>query len=181
MRLWFKCAHKKLSAPVIRPRNGDSINRLEDCYVTCLNCGQRLPFSTSAGCVVEERRQPSDAGLTPVESHAAVGRTIPAQADAPAAADKQEDLWGHTGAKLARASRGVAAERPSDTAGMQAPSPSGSAISLAGLHKLALAYHTQGKYDQAERIYGEALAHLSSAEQQRSPEYSQLLNNVGRL
>jgi tetratricopeptide (TPR) repeat protein len=58
------------------------------------------------------------------------------------------------------------------------PQPSGS---ITPLHKLALAYHAQKRYEEAEHAYQEALATLIGTESPRIAEYAQLLNNLGHL
>jgi tetratricopeptide (TPR) repeat protein len=52
---------------------------------------------------------------------------------------------------------------------------------IASAHKLALCYHAQKNYDQAERMYKEALASLDTPVGRKEAEYGQVLNNLARL
>jgi tetratricopeptide (TPR) repeat protein len=72
---------------------------------------------------------------------------------------------------------------PSDAAQSDATTTDSSPLpgNVTSLHKLALAYHAQKKYEEAERTYQEALAALVAAENPRNREYAQLLNNLGHL
>ena len=57
MRLWFRCAHKKTSLPITRPRRDGEINRLADTYVVCLRCNERFPYSFQESRPIPERRK----------------------------------------------------------------------------------------------------------------------------
>ena len=61
------------------------------------------------------------------------------------------------------------------------PGPSKPAGNITSLHKLAVAYHTQKRYEEAERLYQEALAAMNATVAPNDPEFAQLLNNIGRL
>jgi tetratricopeptide (TPR) repeat protein len=52
---------------------------------------------------------------------------------------------------------------------------------ITSVHKLAVCYHTQRKYDQAERLYLSALASLHGPTGEEDLEFGQLLNNLARL
>jgi hypothetical protein len=62
MRLWFRCSHSKISRPLTEPRKGNEINRLNNTYVECLKCGERIPYSFSEGRAVGERRREPQGG-----------------------------------------------------------------------------------------------------------------------
>lgn len=59
--------------------------------------------------------------------------------------------------------------------------PSKPAANITSLHKLAVAYHTQKRYAEAERLYQEALVAMTATVAPNDPEFAQLLNNIGRL
>ncbi|MBI2819214.1 MAG: tetratricopeptide repeat protein [Acidobacteria bacterium] len=59
--------------------------------------------------------------------------------------------------------------------------PSKPAVNITSLHKLAVAYHTQKRYEEAERLYQEALVAMTATVAPSDPEFAQLLNNIGRL
>ena len=65
--------------------------------------------------------------------------------------------------------------------GVPAPGTSNTLNKITSLHKLAVAYHTQGKYEEAERSYREVLAAIIATSGPQNPELAQLLNNLGRL
>ena len=52
---------------------------------------------------------------------------------------------------------------------------------ITAVHKLAVCYYTQKKYDQAERLYRSALDGLRNSIGEKDPEFGQLLNNLARL
>jgi hypothetical protein len=57
MLSWFRCTHKKTSLPVTRPREEPQLKRLNNTYVICLSCGERLPYSFQESSKVPERRK----------------------------------------------------------------------------------------------------------------------------
>lgn len=102
------------------------------------------------------------------------------------------DFWGMTGAilrKLDAKQRAVyekTARRQDELSQPEkkeaaSPGPSKPAGNITSLHKLAVAYHTQKRYEEAERLYQEALAAMNAAGAPNDPEFAQLLNNLGRL
>ena len=52
---------------------------------------------------------------------------------------------------------------------------------ITSVHKLAVCYHTQKNYEQAERLYLKALSALRNSVGQTAPEFGQVLNNLARL
>ncbi len=101
--------------------------------------------------------------------------------------------WGQTGKILkrldlqerekreeyeARAADSLPMEAGGKTPAESPPAAGGKAASAL---KLAIRYHTQKKYEQAERLYQEALISMGESQGIRTPEFAQLLNNIGRL
>src|SRR5688572_8545422 len=108
-----------------------------------------------------------------------------------------DDFWGMTGAVLRRLDAQerapkekpapLPASRPKDVVPREEAPPStpgGAAVpskEIAGLQKLALLYHKQKQYEQAERLYQEAIIALAEALGPRDAEVARMLNNLGRL
>ena len=61
MLKWFRCTHKKTSLPITRPRQDAEINRLNNTYVVCLSCGERLPYSFQESRKIQEERRKAPA------------------------------------------------------------------------------------------------------------------------
>ena len=104
-----------------------------------------------------------------------------------------DDFWGMTGSILKRldAQARQKKETPQDPGGDAASHPenqTASAISspklsqeASSIHRLAVLYHSQLKYGEAERLYQKGRVLLESAAVRNNPELASLLNNLGRL
>ena len=103
-----------------------------------------------------------------------------------------DEFRGRTGAILHQLDANQRAEQkkperpePQPSEANQGAAPVTGSPRLAGnitsLHKLAVAYHTQKRYEEAEHLYQQALAALIAADNSRNSEYAKLLNNLGRL
>ena len=104
----------------------------------------------------------------------------------------ENDFWGMTGAILRKLDAKQRAKfektarpesEPSQTKKGDAPATGSrqASVKITSLHKLAVAYHTQKKYEEAERLYQEGLSAMIAADGSQNPEFAQLLNNLGRL
>ena len=108
-----------------------------------------------------------------------------------------DDFWGMTGAVLRRldaqekGTKERPASRPTISRNSSPPAeavpaapasePAGLSKEIAGLQKLALLYHRQQQYQQAERLYQEAIIALAEALGPRDTEVARMLNNLARM
>jgi len=172
---FFRCSHKAFSPPVVRRRQDNVINRLQDTYVTCQQCREQFPYSVSEmRRVHERRRQREDEFEARVES----ARSQIASSRSRKEAVAQADLILPTGVTQPGPTTVLASkmkEANSPEAGSANPH------SLTSLHKLAYFYHSRKDYEKAERLYLEALAAGDTPEGRQNPEFEKLLNNLASV
>jgi len=75
----------------------------------------------------------------------------------------------------------LAAQSIGHIVSLPASSHSAANSQVTSVHKLAVCYHTQKNYEQAERLYLKALTAIRNSIGQTAPEYGQVLNNLARL
>jgi hypothetical protein len=197
----LQCKHKKLSPPTIRRRADNVINRMQHTYVTCLDCKEQFPYSLSEARRVYERRHQredmgpvqaraaqvkSDGDTTSSKSRKSSGTGTGSSGATAAALSGVTNPYASTAAAEAGSTPQPPARRhasPPNSIPMHSP-PAVDAASVTALHKLAYFYHAQKNYEQAERLYIQALAAAESAARTQGGEHSEfekLLNNLANV
>ena len=103
----------------------------------------------------------------------------------------EEPFWGMTGAILKKLDAQEQSRKETSGRLTEVPASPDKTVpvsreakllkEVSSLHKLAVLYHSQRNYAQAERLYREELVFLGETLGPRHPEVAGVLNNLGRL